>query len=280
MNLNTQLFLACALLSALAAIGAPAEAQALTADHLRCEYRESPMGIDTPKPRLSWWLESAGRGERQRAYQIAVASSPENLESEQFDLWDSGRVESNRSVLVEYDGRPLASEARCWWKVRVWDRRGRRSDWSWPAAWTMGLLHPADWEAQRIAATPRLCNTKILASGRAASDPANAAVMLRKEFRVDGAVRRATAYLCGLGYSELQINGGKIGDHVLDPGFTDFSRRALYVTCDVTQAIRDGGNAVGILLGGGWFNLATPDLFGDEHAPWSASPRAILRLVI
>ena len=111
-------------------------------------------------------------------------------------------------------------------------------------------------------------------------DPGNAAVMLRKEFENHGKLVRATAYLCGLGYSELMINGRKIGDHVLDPGFTDFSRRSLYVTYDVTKEITEGQNAVGILLGGGWFNLGTPDLFGFENAPWAASPRARLNLTL
>lgn len=108
--------------------------------------------------------------------------------------------------------------------------------------------------------------------------PENGAVLLQKEFLVSKKLVRATAFLCGIGYSELQMNSKKIGDHVLDPGFTDFSKRALYVTNDVTNAIKKGKNSVGILLGGGWFNLATPDLFGFEKAPWSASPRARFHL--
>ena len=114
----------------------------------------------------------------------------------------------------------------------------------------------------------------------ALNQPGHAAVLLRKDFQADKKITRATAFLCGLGYSELEINGRKIGNAVLDPAFTDFSRRVLYRTCDVTDAIRPGPNALGVILAGGWFNLATPDLFGFEHAPWSASPRMLCQLDI
>jgi alpha-L-rhamnosidase len=278
MNPISHIILATALLLGISVLNAPAEASALRIGHLRCEYRENPLGIDTPKPRLSWWLETERRGERQTAYQVVVASSPESLDAGRYDLWDSGRVASDCSIQIEYGGKRLRSEERCCWKVRVWDGGGVRSGWSRPAIWTMGLLAPADWHAHWIAATARLSNSALPAPGP--NEPGNAAVQMRREFDIHGPVRHAVAYLCGLGYSELEINGRKIGDHVLDPGFTDFSRRALYLTYDVTPELREGRNAVGILLGGGWFNLATPDLFGFEHAPWSASPRALLRLSV
>ncbi len=95
---------------------------------LRCEYRENPLGIDTAKPRLSWHLEAAdpnARGERQRAYQILVVSSEERLSTDQGDFWDTGRVESDKSIQVPYGGRPLASGTAVWWKVRVWDSAGK-----------------------------------------------------------------------------------------------------------------------------------------------------------
>ena len=127
----------------------------------------------------------------------------------------------------------------------------------------------AGWGLQKLTDGQRLPDTQTSTSNR----PGNAAVLMRKEIRLDTRVTRATAFLCGLGYSELEINGRKIGDAVLDPGFTDFSRRVLYRTYDVTDAVRLGPNALGVILGGGWFNLATPDAFAFEHAPWSASPR-------
>lgn len=122
---------------------------------------------------------------------------------------------------------------------------------------------------------------RISAAGVVTADqPGNAAVLMRKEIRLEGKVARATAFVCGLGYSELEMNGRKIGADVLDPGFTDFSRRVLYRTYDVTDAIRSGANALGVMLGGGWYNLATPDLFAFERAPWSASPRLLFQLHI
>ncbi len=121
---------------------------------------------------------------------------------------------------------------------------------------------------------------RIRVPSQTGEEPGNAAVMLRREFGANKKVLHATATLCGLGYSELMLNGKKIGDHVLDPGFTDFARRVLYVTYDVTNQIQAGKNVVGILLGGGWYNLGTPDLFGFEKAPWAASPRALFQLSI
>lgn len=115
--------------------------------------------------------------------------------------------------------------------------------------------------------------------GKAIPDrPGNAAILMRKEIAVPNRVARATVFMCGLGYSELQINGHKVGREVLDPGFTDFSKRVLYRTFDVTSQLITGTNALGVILGGGWFNLATGDLFGNEHAPWSASPRLLFRM--
>lgn len=123
---------------------------AVEVQNLRCEYLKDPLGIDATKPRLSWVLEDDERGQKQTAYQILVASTPETLAKDQGDLWDSGKVTGDRSNHVEYAGKPLASQAACHWKVRVWDKNGRKSDWSKPALWTMGLLKPEDWTAKWI----------------------------------------------------------------------------------------------------------------------------------
>jgi len=113
--------------------------------HLRCEYLVNPLGVDSRKPRLSWVMNSGQRGDRQTAYQVLVASTPELLAREKGDLWDSGKVESDRTIHVVYDGRPLTSRARCHWKVRIWDKQGNPTPWSAPAMWAMGLFEPADW---------------------------------------------------------------------------------------------------------------------------------------
>ena len=117
-----------------------------TVENLRCEYLENPLGIDVLKPRLSWITESNQRGWMQGAYQILVASCEKKLKQDEGDLWGSGKAQSDRSIHVVYDGKPLTSRMRCYWKVRVWDEHGNASAWSKPAMWTMGLLKPEDWQ--------------------------------------------------------------------------------------------------------------------------------------
>jgi alpha-L-rhamnosidase len=252
-----------ALLIPLLILALPALA-GLRPTRLTCEYQ--PDGVDTPYPRLSWNLEAAGRAQRQSAYQILVASSDQTLASNRGDLWDTGRVESTRAHQIVYAGKPLSSALRCAWKVRVWDQNGRVSDYSSAAHWTMGLLGPADWHGKWI--------------GRTTETEYHPAPYLRHTFAVNGRVKRATAYICGLGYYELHLNGHKVGDHVLDPGYTRYDRRALYVTYDVTRQLQQGGNAVGIVLGTGWQNVHTRAVWYFDKAPWRAAPKAILELRI
>jgi len=123
---------------------------AVSPTHLRCEYHVNPLGIDVLQPRLSWQLESDERDQQQKAYRILVASSPEKLEKNEGDLWDSGDVRSDESIQIVYEGKSLTSRQQCWWKVVVMDQDGKASDWSEPAMWSMGLLEPTDWKAQWI----------------------------------------------------------------------------------------------------------------------------------
>ena len=233
---------------------------------LRCEYLVNPLGIDTPRPRLQWVLEShpGERGKRQTAYQILVAASEASLRAGKGDLWDSGKVDSNQTAQIPYGGNPLPSRLLCWWKVRVWDEQGKTSAWSEPAHWSMGLLNPGDWQGDWIG------------SDIGPDDPH--AVYLRRDVRLSKRLTRATAYICGLGYYELYLNGKRVGDHVLDPGFTDYDQRVLYVTYDVTGQLLAGVNAVGVILGNGWFHPITPDLFGFEKAPWRQTPRLLINI--
>lgn len=237
----------------------------VTVDSLSCEYLKTPLGVDSAKPRLGWTLQSNERGQSQTAYQILVASTSESLAKDQGDLWDSGKVGSDETIHIEYAGKPLESQSQYYWKVRAWDQAGKVSPWSKPASWTTGLLKPEDWQAEWIGAGENL-------------PEGAAAVLLRKKWDVEQSIRRATVSICGLGYYELFLNGEKVGDHKLDPGFTDYARRALYVTYDVTNAVKQGNNAVGVILGNGWYKLPEPDLFGFQAAPWVATPRLLFRL--
>ncbi len=216
---------------------------ALGVKELRCEYRVNPLGIDVAKPRLSWVLESSRRGQKQTAYRVLAAASPEKLRDDKGDLWDSGKVKSDRTIHLAYGGGPLKSRMRCWWKVRVWDKDGKASAWGEPAMWSMGLLAPGDWKAQWIA------SAKDSPCSEAGPMPAT---MLRKSFTVDGPVKRATAYVTGLGLYELHLNGKRVGDHLLAPEFTVYDKRVQYQTCDVTDLVVAGDNAAGAILADGW----------------------------
>jgi len=216
---------------------------------LRCEYFKNPLGIDTLRPELSWVLQPGSpkeRGQGQTAWQIVVAGSEKMLEPGRADFWDSGKILSDRSIHVPYSGRLLNSGLECFWKVRVWDQEGRVSAWSKPALWTMGLLNSSDWRAKWIGLDES-------ATKPAPEEHPLPARLLRREFALPKKVRRATAYVSGLGLFEFYLNGRKVGDHVLEPGLTDYARRVLYVTFDVTKNLKKGSNAVGIMLGNGRF---------------------------
>ncbi len=220
----------------------------VTVKNLRCEYRVNPLGIDETLPRLSWVLESPDRGAVQSAYRILVASSREKLDKGEGDLWDSGRVKSDVSNQIVYAGEKLTSGAMCWWKVCVWDGNGAESAFSAPALWSMGLLDDSEWKAQWIAMTPRRDWSK-----QTKREPGPPSPFLRKTFTADRDVKRATAYVTARGLFELYLNGKRVGEDVLVPGWTNYDKRIQYLTYDVTGLVADGDNAVGAVLGDGWY---------------------------
>ena len=221
----------------------------LRAKRLRCEYLESPLGIDEKAPRLSWIVESSERGQKQSAYRILVASSRALLGAERGDLWDSGKVESSETVNVSYSGTALSSRAVCYWKVRVWDRDGKPSSWTEPSFWTLGLLGPGDWKAEYISYRD---DTPVYKDRGGHFLPA--ARQYRKEFGIGKKVRRATIYATALGIYELHLNGQRVGDAYFAPGWTDYHQRAYYFTYDVTDQVRPGGNALGAWVADGWYS--------------------------
>lgn len=227
---------------------------------LRCENRDDPVGIDARQPRFSWWLESGRRGQRQTAYRVLAASDPVLLERGEADLWDSRRVTSDRSIAIAYAGRPLASGQPVWWKVRLWDKDGQPTAWSRPARFVTGKLAPDDWLGDWIAADAPLPPGP--AEGREAqgapihqtANPGHRPVYLRKEIEVAKPVRRAMVFFSGLGFSELYLNGRKVGDYVVGPGFTTYNRRAPYLAFEVTDRLEKPGRvALGVILTDGWY---------------------------
>ena len=245
-------FAAIVSVSAATLVAAPSAAPASVAS-LRCEYKVDPLGIDVAQPRLSWQLRSEARGVVQSAYQLEVTREGKRV-------WDTGKVVSDRSVHVPYGGPALESSRRYAWRVRVWDGGGQATAWSAPASWEMGLLSPGDWKARWIEAAED--------EGAKASQPSP---MLRGTFAVKGKVRSARAYVTSLGLYELEINGKRVGDQLLTPGWTSYTKRLQYQTYDVTAHLRAGANGIGATLGDGWYRgfLAWKDrraVYGDRLA--------------
>jgi alpha-L-rhamnosidase len=429
-----------ALLAVVAGPAAPGASGVLTPARLRCEYRVNPEGIGEPAPRLGWGLEAEAdaRGVRQTAYQILVASSAETLADGHGDLWDTGKVASDATQQIVYGGKPLDSRQQCWWQVRVWDEAGRESDWSTPAFWSMGLLQPADWQAQWIGFdTPAPTNgteltddararlqkqhwayapvdesktapltafirgkltllpekkliraalslspdqvCSITVNGKRAgrvtrweqmrpvdvtarfgpgenvvglviaqydgyrpaalgevelkfadgsgqvvpidaawkfatnapvgwirpgfadddwkpllvdpqrrnpwdgppqtfTDYLSPAPFLRKTFTVFKPVSRATIYSTALGVYELQLNGARVGSDHLAPGWTEFRSRVQFQTYDVTTQLREGTNALGAMLGDGWY--ASVLAYTGQRYFYGGYPRLLTQLEI
>ncbi len=326
-------------------------AEIIQPGELRCEYHVNPLGIDNAKPRLSWQLESDQRNQQQSAYRILVASSPERLEKNTGDLWDSGKVRSNESIQIEYQGKPLVSRQRCYWKVMVWDGSDQPSAWSKPVLYSMGLLEPTDWTAQwvgfdkipdlpedTVREEPEIVIlkalygqsgkpskqvdlkskiAKLVASGTyefkitnefAGGDPADGvkkvleleytlqgktrrvalnendlvklvtpkvqkllnrrylpAPYLRKEFEVKAPIKRAVLYITAQGFAEMHLNGQRVSDEFFTPGWTDYRKRIYYRTYDVTDLLQPGDNAIGGILGDGWFRGNVSNLGQNQY---------------
>lgn len=205
---------------------------------LRCEYQHNPVGLDEPRPRFSWQLRDSRRGACQTAYQILVSAAP----TMHSILWDSGRVPDSQNVHVEYQGPALASRQRYYWRVRIWDQTGQPSPWSATAFWEMGLLRRSDWRAQWIA--PGL---------PVARDRSEPCPYLRRSFSLTAPVASARLYVTALGLYEFWVNGRRVGSDYFRPGWTDYRIRVQYQTYDVTDLLRPGPNAMGAILGDGWY---------------------------
>lgn len=224
-------------------------ASSLRVVDLRCENMSTPLGIDEKNPLLSWKLESDKRGESQSAYEIVVGTDKESLLNRGKDLvWNSGKVNSSENVQVKYLGKTLSPFTRYYWSIRSYDSNGDVSEWSEISYWETSMLSSSDWKAQWIT------------DGSVAPDKeedfykSDPSPLFRKDFNIDSRVKKARLYISGLGYYEASLNGEKIGDHCLDPGWTAYSKQVLYSTYDVTELIEVGENTIGVILGNGFFN--------------------------
>lgn len=246
-------------------------ASTILPQQLLCERMVNPQGIDAVTPRLSWISTATERAQVQTAYRIIVASSLKNLKANMGDIWDSKKVESSESLNVLYSGKPLTSTMACYWKVKVWDKKGVESTWSQPSQWTMGLLNDSDWKGKWIGLDKAMGADDIKSEASRLS-----ARMVRKEFTAKKKIKRAVAYVCGLGLFEFSVNGKKIGDQVLAPALSEYNKRAYYMTFDVTGQLKAGNNALGILLGNGRF--FAPRTTSPMKTTKSGYPKALVQL--
>ena len=225
---------------------------ALSVLHPRCEYLVDPLGIDERSPRLSWQIESSRRGARQVAFRVLVASDAEKLGRQETDRWDSGRVESDQTAHVVYEGAPLVSRDRCFWCVEVWDEAGTPAR-SAPALWTMGLLEKSDWSARWTAVDPEVLRRDPGAIEPTLTEPGTPP-LFRREFDVSSVFRRATLHASARGLFELRLNGRRVGDDMFAPEWTDYHTRIHYRTYDVTDLMERGPNCLAATLGDGWWS--------------------------
>ncbi|WP_231463789.1 family 78 glycoside hydrolase catalytic domain [Pedobacter sp. Leaf132] len=223
---------------------------------VQCSYRKNPIGIDLVSPTLNWKLTSSKQNVTQTAYQILVSNSTSNLDKNIGDVWDTKKVNSSKSIQIHYKGAKLSSTKTYYWKVRVWDNKGNKSSWSKTAFWQMGLLNVADWKGAKWIAYEKLAdsNVNILPTDgkKDKFDANNILPMFRKGFVVNKTIKKATAFISGLGHFEMNLNGQKVGDDFLAPGWTKYDKEALYVTYDITKQIKTGDNAIGVMLGNGF----------------------------
>lgn len=225
-----------------------AHATPLNPEKLTTEYIENPLGIDTQAPLLGWQLRSPERGQSQSAYEIQVATSADNLRQGKGLVWKSGKIAGAQNMGIRYAGKNLKPFTRYYWKVRVYTPDGKVSDWSQSAWWETAMLRTSDWKAAWIddgSHAPERTEDFYK------EDPAP---QFRKTFHAAKPVREARLYIAGLGYYEASLNGVRVGDQVLDPGWTNFGKQILYTTYDITPLLQSGTNSIGVVLGNGFYN--------------------------
>lgn len=267
-------------------LAAPGKADCQTYD-LTCELQTNPIGIDVTTPRFSWKMHSTARNARQTAYQILLADTPELLKEEKANIWNSGKINSDCSLLIPFEGAPLASTTTYYWTVRIWNEHGECSKWSKPAAFVTGLMNEEDWKGARWIAlekdgeriVPFLPSLNEEQRTRLRDAGNYRMPLLRKPFSLSNKdIKQAIVYVCGLGHFDLFLNGQKVGNHFLDPGWTKYDKEALYVAFDVTKALNKGENVLGVMLGNGFYNIPAERYF--KLAGSFGAPKMRLNLMV
>jgi len=242
-------FLLSQVVIALLFTGCTVPKSGITVNDLSCENLYEPLGIGTTTPRFSWKIKSGRNGTSQKAYQILVAGNNNLLDEINADLWNSGKVLSSASVLVPYHGKGLTSRSVCCWKVRVWDENDQMSEWSFATRFSIGLSDKSDWEAQYIGFPVKAVNSVC--------------PQLRRTFNIQYKGDKIFLYINSLGYHEVYLNGEKVGDKVLTPAVSQFDKRSLVITYDISSLINQGRNDIVIWIGQGWYSKGLPGVAND-----------------
>jgi len=232
-------------------------------DKMTVEHLSNPLSVDVAKPRFSWQLESSQGDVHQLAYQIVVAEDSDELEKENGLLWNTGKIESAQSVNILYNGRRLDPAKRYFWKVKIWDADGKESPWSETSWWQTGLFSKTDWQGAKWIAYESMDTSMRLVPGihGAGNHLGDLAVkrpvipQFRKSFEVKKELQSATLYISGLGHYEAYLNGQKIGNSFLSPGWTDYDKTVFYNTYDITDQLKAGENVLGAVVGNGFYNI-------------------------
>lgn len=224
---------------------------------LKCEYLIRPIGIDAKHPRFTWRIDDDRPGAKQTAYQLYVSTDSSAMEKG----WKTAKSATSANIAV-YKGAPLQPFTRYYWKVDVWDKDGKKR--SAGSSFETGMIDMKNWKSAWIS---DLNDVKAKPAG-----------LFRKVFNAGKQIRSARAYIAVGGLYELYINGDKVGNHRLDPMYTRFDRRTLYVTYDVTKHLQQGKNAIGVMLGNGWYNHQSTAVWYFDKAPWRARPTFCLDL--
>jgi alpha-L-rhamnosidase len=213
-------------------------AQKISVSDLSTDHKINPIGIENPQPKLNWKISGEGRGIVQKAYSIRVATASDF--SKKNMVWESGKVNSDESILISYQGQALRSATRYFWQVKIWGGKNQESAWSKTNFWEMGFLTASDWKAQWI--EPRQDTAHHIP-----------ALFVRKDFNLKKTIASARAVITSHGFYELSLNGKKVGDQVLAPGWTSYNKRLQYQVYDITAMLQPGNNAVGVILADGWY---------------------------
>ena len=240
-----------------------AHSQNLFVRDLTCEHKNNPIGIDVTQPRLSWKISGTGNSIMQTAYSLRV--STDSRFSTTKLIWQSGKIQSDESILRSYEGPDLKSGKKYFWQVKLWDNKGNESKWSQVASWEMGLLSKTEWKAKWI----EMDGDTL----RYSPSP-----HFRREFPIDKNIASARVYVTSHGFYELHLNGKKVGDQVLTPGWTSYGKRLQYQVYDVTNMLVKGNNAIGAVLGDGWYRGTLA--WGNNWAIYGKTLGLLLQLKI